>query len=158
FIKHYQGLFHCSIAFNQTQLALCFHPDILSFKVYNIAQPLKTKISQQTTQSQHIGKKIEELISMGLASGNINIDVIGHSLGLHPRKLQRLLAQESLSYSQILDNVRQQHARQYIARTQFDMSSIAYMLGYKNLATFSRECKKWFGMSPSKLRRTMKTL
>jgi AraC-like DNA-binding protein len=33
------------------------------------------------------------------------------------------------------------------------MSSIAYMLGYKNLATFSRECKKWFGGSPSQLRK-----
>ena len=158
FIKHYQGLFHCSIAFNQTQLALCFHPDILSFKVYNIAQPLKTKISQQDPQSQHLGTKIEELISMGLASGNVNIDVIGHSLGLHPRKLQRLLAQESLSYSQILDSVRHQHARQYITRTQFDMTSIAYMLGYKNLATFSRECKKWFGMSPIKLRKMIKDI
>ena len=153
FIKHYQGLFHCSIAFNQTQLALCFHPDILSLKVNNIAQPLKTKISQQAPQNQHIGTKIEELISMGLASGNVSIDVIGHSLGLHPRKLQRLLAKEGLSYSQILDNVRQQHARQYITHTQFDMSSIAYMLGYKNLATFSRECKKWFGGSPSQLRK-----
>ena len=90
---------------------------------------------------------------MGLASGNVSIDVIGHSLGFHPRKLQRLLAKEELSYSQILDNVRQQHARQYITHTQFDMSSIAYMLGYKNLATFSRECKKWFGGSPSQLRK-----
>lgn len=154
FIKHYQGLFHCSIAFNQNQLALCFHPDILSLPVSNIAQPLKTKISQQSPQSQHIGDKIEELISMGLASGNVNIELIGHSVGMHPRKLQRILAHEGLSYSQILDTVRQQHARQYITRTQFDMSSIAYMLGYKNLATFSRECKKWFGMSPSRLRRT----
>lgn len=153
FIKHYQGLFHCSIAFNQAHLALCFHPDILSLPVSNIAQPLKTKISQQTPENQNIGEKIEELISMGLASGNVNINVIGQSVGMHPRKLQRILAEEGKSYSQILDTVRQQHARQYIMRTQFDMSSIAYMLGYKNLATFSRECKKWFGLNPSQMRK-----
>ena len=154
FVSHYQQLFHCPIAFNQRQLALCFHPDILTLPVQNITQPLIDRLSSQPTKIEDIVRQIEELISLGLSSGNVSIEAISQGIGLHPRKLQRLLRSESLNFSQILNRVRRQHAQQYLTQTQYDISSIAYMVGYQNLATFSRECQKWFGMSPSNVRHT----
>lgn len=154
-VQRYQDLFHCPIAFAQPSLSLCFHPDILNYPTKNIAAALQHKISAERGAGEPLHEQVADLISVGLASGNISIEWVAQALALTPRTLQRRLTNEKYGYSEILAEVRQGHAKQFLGSTDYDLVSIAFMLGYKHLATFSRECKLWFGQTPTQLRKTL---
>lgn len=90
-----------------------------------------------------------------LISGTSTIETIARTLGLSPRTLQRRLAEAGSSFANVLDDVRKARARELIADRARTMSEIAYMLGYSELATFSRASRRWFGVTPTTMGRAL---
>jgi AraC-like DNA-binding protein len=78
---------------------------------------------------------------------------VGRLLSLHPRSLQRLLADEGVAFTELLDRARQEQARKLITTTDLSFSQIAAQLGLREQSSLTRATHRWFGMSPSRLRR-----
>ncbi len=76
-------------------------------------------------------------------------------LGIHPRTLQRRLQAEGTSFEKIKDDMRREMAESLLAQPRVSLSQIALMLDYADLSTFSRSCRRWFGRSPSMVRRSL---
>ncbi|WP_431682868.1 AraC family transcriptional regulator ligand-binding domain-containing protein [Kitasatospora sp. KL5] len=90
--------------------------------------------------------------SLGAASA-YGIDSVARLLSVHPRTLQRRLAAEGTAFAAILDDVRRDAARRYLVTSDLPMYQIASLLGLSEQSALSRCCRRWWGMSPSQVRR-----
>jgi AraC-like DNA-binding protein len=73
-------------------------------------------------------------------------------LALHPRTLQRKLADEGTSFAAIKDEVRKQLALEYLGATRMPIGQISLMLGFPAQSALTRACRQWFGATPMALR------
>lgn len=96
----------------------------------------------------HVKGEIRRL----LATGEVHVEAVAEQAGLHRWTLQRRLAEEGVSFSDLLEETRKTLARGYIAQRHLPLTEIAYMLGYSEMSAFTRACHKWYGASPRTLR------
>jgi AraC-like DNA-binding protein len=74
-------------------------------------------------------------------------------LHMSARTLQRRLESEGTRFSEVLDRVRERHARRLLMDPSLGLAEIAYRAGFADLATFSRAFKRWTGIPPGAFRR-----
>jgi AraC-like DNA-binding protein len=84
-----------------------------------------------------------------LASGTPSEDSVARSVSMSTRSLQRRLAAEGTSYTQLLAMVRKELAEHYVADRHIPVTEISYMLGFSDVSSFSRAFKRWTGRSPA---------
>jgi AraC-like DNA-binding protein len=96
---------------------------------------------------------IEEVIRLALADGAPLIDTAADFAGMSVRTLQRRLAEQNLTYDQIVRNVRFDEAQQMLEETDRPIRDIANALGYNNATHFARAFRRMAGMSPRKYRK-----
>lgn len=88
------------------------------------------------------------LIDALLPKGYPVIDDVARLLCISPRTLQRLLCEEGVSYSDIIDRCRCKAACESLAQTQIPVHHIATTLGYRDASSFSRAFRRWTGVAP----------
>ncbi|WP_254452999.1 helix-turn-helix transcriptional regulator [Ruegeria atlantica] len=76
-------------------------------------------------------------------------------MAVNERSLQRHLKNEGHSFKSLLSDTRHQLAREYLAEPDFDISEIAYLLGYEDQGSFYRAFQKWEHQTPAKWRSTL---
>jgi AraC-like DNA-binding protein len=96
--------------------------------------------------------RVENAVIPLLPHGNARIRDIARGLGMSQRTLARRLAAEGLNFSGLLDQLRLDLTRHYLADEALSISQIAWLLGYQDLATFSHACKRWTGRTPTQMR------
>ena len=84
-----------------------------------------------------------------LPHGKANRHRVAKSLGHSDRTLTRKLADEGTTYEEVLDQLRQSLALQYIEERGVSLSQIAWLLGYEGSSSFNHAFKRWTGRSPS---------
>jgi AraC-like DNA-binding protein len=72
--------------------------------------------------------------------------------GMSVRSLQRRLASEGLTFSQLIDEVRFEMAVPQLRDPDIRLTDIALSLGYSDPAHFTRAFGRWGGVSPSEYR------
>ncbi|MEV6846129.1 helix-turn-helix transcriptional regulator [Actinoplanes sp. NPDC051411] len=77
---------------------------------------------------------------------------IARWIAVHPRTLQRALAEEGLTFAEILDCVRRQRARDLVAGTDLPFAEISARLGFAEPAVLTRCARRWWGRTPSQMR------
>ena len=81
------------------------------------------------------------------------LDETAQALGCSPRTLQSRLTQQSTSFEALLNEVRKARAEELVLDTDRKLSDIASELSFSELSAFSRAFGRWFGTSPSALRK-----
>jgi AraC-like DNA-binding protein len=71
------------------------------------------------------------------------------------RSFRRRLGDAGRSYQKILDGVRLEKARGYLADSSRSVEEIAGLLGYSEPAAFIRAFERWTGQTPSRYRKTL---
>ena len=59
-------------------------------------------------------------------------------LGTSPRRLQRRLAEDGLTFQQLVQEARRELARHYLLHSSLELSETAYLLGYEDAHSFFR--------------------
>jgi AraC-like DNA-binding protein len=77
---------------------------------------------------------------------------VADMLNCSPRTYRRRLATEDVSYQQLLDQVRTEHATHYLTSTRLPLASIAFMVGFNDVSNFRRAYIKWTGQTPRETR------
>lgn len=143
----------CSIEFEKEEDALYFPATFLINKPDNFNEDWVNRLIEQQLkhQGEHISQNslglIENTIKMLLATGDSSIENTALCLGMHPKRLQRLLKTQGTNYRNLLEQVRKKEALRLLDATQANLTDIALQLGYAELSIFSRNFKKWFGFS-----------
>jgi AraC-like DNA-binding protein len=84
-----------------------------------------------------------------LPSGALSLGAMARALRTSTRALQRRLGEESTTYARIIDDTRRELAEGYLREGRYSMSDIAYLLGFAGAASFTRACRRWWGLAPS---------
>ncbi len=77
---------------------------------------------------------------------------IAQQLNVSERTLARHLRAEGYSFSQILQQKKQELARYYLLETDESITNIALNLGFKDSSNFTRAFQRWFKLSPTEFR------
>lgn len=96
--------------------------------------------------------ELRSLTREQMIAGRANLEAVAKAAGCSPRTLQRRLTESGSSYSQLLDEVRRESARDLVRDRRMSLTDIAFFLGYSEQSTFHHAFRKWFGVSPGKWR------
>lgn len=96
---------------------------------------------------------VKQLILRQIGEGEVTLETVATQLNVSERVLQKQLQQESHSFREALESVRQQLAKHYLEHTTMDIGAIAIFLGYSESSAFLRAFKRWFGLTPNAYRR-----
>lgn len=94
------------------------------------------------------GSEVQQIILQAMKNGNCSLPRVAQYLGMTPRTLQRRLSSEGTGFQSELEAVRSRVAHRYLEESAMSLTSLADMLGYSDLAAFSRAFKKTNGVSP----------
>ncbi len=104
------------------------------------------KFLNDLTNARSICDRLGDL--MRASAGNIpSLDEMAVTLRLSRRSLQRELKSEGMSYQQLVKEFRVRHAMLLLGENRANIKSIAFALGFKDVASFRRAFQAWTGQS-----------
>ena len=93
-----------------------------------------------------------QLIVKQLGDGGVELTRVATQLNISSRSLQRLLQEQGLNFTQLVDDVRRELAERYLADATLDLTDIAFLLGFSEQSAFQRAFKRWTGKTPAAFR------
>lgn len=96
--------------------------------------------------------RVRAALQRRLADGTPTADFIGRELGVGVRTLARRLAEEGDTFGALLTAVRRDRARHLLADASVTQAEVAFLLGYRDQASFHRAFRRWFGTTPAAFR------
>jgi AraC-like DNA-binding protein len=96
--------------------------------------------------------RVRIIVMHYLSSKYCTREQVAESLKLHPRTMDRRLAEEGTAFLDIKTEVRRNTLIYYLAKTSLDFVTVSQRLGYSEQAVMSRNCRKWFGKTPRQIR------
>jgi AraC-like DNA-binding protein len=95
---------------------------------------------------------VENTISTLLPHGQAHADAVAKKLGMSERTLARRLADEGVTFNEVLQELKASLATRYLEQDGMPISKIAWLLGFEEASSFSHACRRWTGKSPRELR------
>ena len=95
---------------------------------------------------------VEAQILPDLHKGSLSMDEVGRNLGISRQTLYRRLKEESVTFAEVHDDLRQRMARDYLTTRKVSVNETAYLLGFSEASSFVRAFKRWTGQSPTAFR------
>jgi AraC-like DNA-binding protein len=109
-------------------------------------------LASRTPERTSLRSKVESAIGPLLPHGKARASTVAKELGVSHRALARSLAAEGLTFSEILDQNRADLAKSYLTHGDLSISQIAWLLGYREVSTFTQAFRRWYGVTPAELR------
>jgi AraC-like DNA-binding protein len=109
-------------------------------------------LSHRRTNRGAFRAAVENAIVPLLPHGRASASQIATSLGLSQRTAARRLALEGVTFSEVLQSLRGDLAKQYLADRDLSISRIAWLLGYEEASAFTHAFKRWSGKTPREAR------
>lgn len=151
----YEDIFQCPAQFEQSRNELCFSKAYLNIPFITANAELR-KICLRECEKTLDGLKTEsplieqiEAIIRSFSGSLPQFPLVAETLKISPRTLHRRLAEEGITYRQIVENLRKQLAKEYLAEAKLEQKEVAYLLGYTEPANFYHAFQRWFGCTPT---------
>ena len=161
FQEDYEKFFGCPIEYDAGYYSLSFNNDDLN-------TPLPTGNAEIAHQNDEVVLKFLSRIERAnmpnrvraalfelFPTGEFSKETIAKNLAVSVRTLHNRLAEEGVTYQEILDETRQKLAEQYLRQSQHTVGDVAFLLGFSDFSNFSRAFKRWTGQTPSDYRKEM---
>lgn len=109
-----------------------------------------------TASETGLAQSVRAIVRQLLPTGAVTMAVVADQFDLHPKTLQRRLADEGVTFAGLVDGVRKEAAEHYLRTTQLSLTHLARELGYAEQSTLTRSCRRWFGCGPAVYRRRLR--
>ena len=96
---------------------------------------------------------VENTIAPLLPHGKATAADVARQLGLSQRTFARRLSSEGLTFSELLENLRSNLASRYLVEGEMAVSEVAWLLGYREVGSFSHAFRRWTGKTPREVLR-----
>lgn len=155
----FETFFDCEVVFGADQNAIALTHNMLALPNRLgdqgisdfLTQHLEAEINRLSNTSTLKGTLLRHL-STNLSNGVPTASDICHVMGMSERTFYRRLAQEGLSYRDVLQDAQSALARDLLSQTDCSIAEIAFLTGFSEQSTFSRAFKRWAGEAPAKFR------
>jgi AraC-like DNA-binding protein len=154
FVAYYR----CPIKYGEKNACMTFSNDVLDRPLpasnHELALTLDHTLNDYISKFQKVDiiARTKSVICEMLPSGRTNSELVADALHMSPRSLQRRLAGVDTTFRYLVELVRQELAKSYLADKTYSMIEITYMLGFSSQSSFSRAFKRWTGMTPQDYR------
>jgi AraC-like DNA-binding protein len=149
----YQETFSCPIKFESELNSIHVPRSLLTRPIRGrdaaalaLAERYLTEIGPDLAVVDHV----RDLTVRLLAANQAALPLAARAMSLHPRVLQRRLAEAGTTFDAILDDVRRVLAWD-LSATGMSITRISSTLGYAEQSSFTRACRRWYGESPRQL-------
>jgi AraC-like DNA-binding protein len=120
--------------------------------MWSLFEPELNKRLQSLTQEATFRERVRACLIEILASGQTSVEDVASRLAMSSRTLQRHLQGEGTSFQKVLDDLREELARHYLATSEYSSGQIAFLLGYEEPNSFYRAFHAWTGQTPEFVR------
>ncbi len=125
--------------------------DLLGCIVADTGQNQIEKPSKSTTLLQ-----IKNLILQQISNSDLSIHDVAYHLQISTRYVSKLFQQEHTTFGRYLLENRLKQCKKLLCHPSFyprSISELAFQVGFNDMSYFSREFKKYFGMSPKEMKK-----
>lgn len=153
----YQQALNCPVQFGQSWCGFEITRSLADRRIES-ADPETRRIAAKYLDSNYLprgastSERVTELVRRLLPTGQCSVDTVAGQLAMHPRSLQRRLADEGVRCQDLIDVQRRALAARYLAEPELPFSQVAGLLGYAEQSVLNRSCRRWFGMTPRQYR------
>ncbi len=147
-----------SVRFNQPRNRLRFDPAYLDLPLTmahanasQLAQEQLERALAEVSQPDLAARVRKAIVD---ASGEFrDLSAVASALGMSERTLKRKLQSESAAFSEILDEVRREHAEALLRDPSLSIDEVAARIGYGDTSNFTRAFRRWTGKTPAAFRK-----
>lgn len=156
-LSRYRQFFGCEVLFNQEFDRLLFDPSVLQRPLVAADGPVQAQVDDYVRHllsrcEENLELQVRTLVSQTIGLQQHSLAHIAALLGLHPRTLQRRLLVENLQFKALVQDVKMKTASWYLSASSLEITQLADMLGYAEIAAFSKAFRLSQGVSPSQWR------
>jgi AraC-like DNA-binding protein len=155
----YRKLFRCPVSFSQHANELEIRapwfertprlPDAVTHKV---ASEMCRKFLADLSISGGFASTVRRTLVEQMPWRLYSLEAMAAMMSLHPRALRRRLEVEGTTFRDLLAEVRQRLAIEYLRTTRMTNDEIASRLGYSDAANFRHAFTRWTGKNPHEYR------
>ena len=159
-ISEHQRIFRCPVLFGQADNALVYPKRLLSTPLGQADAEMRRMLDAYAErqlavirQGDSVLERARTLLATQLGSEAVDLERLAAGLALSPRTLQRRLREAGLSFSQLVDETRQQLVLHYLRDPALELADIAFLVGFSESGSLARAFRRWTGTSPGEYRR-----
>lgn len=160
-LSEYESVFQCPVLFGQPFSALEISPEQIAHPIRQSDPALlktlldhATQLLAEIDQDEDWSYRVKNLLRLMIRQDLPRKEFIAEKLGMTSRTLQRKLAEEGTGYQELLDELRQEMALNYLRDCSLSIDEIGIMLGFAEPRSFHRSFKQWMGQTPGQFRET----
>lgn len=155
----YTRYFQAEVRFDQPEAVLRVPTHLMSVPVRGGSEMLGSIATEYlethfVSRESPVAEFVFDILDDHRGPDSLGVSEVAKLLCLHPRALQRLLLAEGFTFNGITDDVRRHQAWESITATTMPFSHIATSVGLREQSSLTRAVRRWFGVSPSQLRRS----
>lgn len=111
-------------------------------------------LAQHEDPASRLSVQVRRALAQGLgvASTPPTLARTARLFALHPRTLQRRLADEGTGHDVLLDSVRRDAAHRLLTTTDLPLAQVAALVGFSEQSGLTHAVRRWHGVSPRQLR------
>jgi len=121
-------------------------------ELLDILTPALNQSLEEQKRKRTITGTVKWILDRRLAAGTPGIQSVASEMGMSARTLQRRLTDEGTSFNHLLNVIRHDNARRYLADSKIDVNEVAFLIGYADQNSFYRAFRMWEGETPAKWR------
>jgi len=96
--------------------------------------------------------KVRRQIIAGMNGQVPSMHDVARALGMSVRSLQRALDAEGTKFQAVVDDVRCEFSRRYLARKSLNLGEVSTLVGFNDTSAFFKAFKRWTGKAPGEYR------
>lgn len=162
YLDEYQRVFRTKVVFNAKHNQIIGHPSTLNTpmiranpRLYAAFELHARRMLHALQQKDTIGDKTRALVLSRLRRSDVDMQSVARALSMSVATLRRHLAEEKLTFKDIVEELRKELARRYLSEPGRSIREVAFLLGYSDNVTFNKAFKRWTGMTPTDFRESM---
>ena len=152
----YERLLGCPVTFGHPIGEFVFEASYLELPLLSSNPTLRRLVRRHADEllarvpsDQDLLVRARTLLPVLLRDPDQSLARLAEQLGVGERTLQRKLAEHGITYKELLDKTREEHAMRSLESGALSVQELAYELGFSSTAAFSRAFRRWRGVSPS---------
>lgn len=156
--QEYQRYFNCPIKFNEPYCDLLIDREFIQADVVH-ANPTRAYLfnewCQQEISQLHMRQGLLDNLTEYIEKFSDHyptLDQAAKAMCMSARNLNRKLAKENLSFSQVVAKNRMEKACLLLTTTSLSSEQIGFSVGFNSSSNFTRAFKKWMNCTPGKYR------
>ncbi|MDX1802642.1 MAG: AraC family transcriptional regulator [Alcanivorax sp.] len=157
----FEDYFGCPVRYDQPHCRAVIRNQDLAVRMpgYNrMAQDMYREqcdamLARREQPTDHLASRVAAYLTLFVRTFP-TAEQVAQAFGIPERSFRRQLGNEDRPFQGILDQVREDKAKRYLADSERSVAQIAELLGYSESAAFVRAFERWTGVTPAKHRKS----